>query len=84
MAAGRITCASMVEDLEEGLRKVQNTSEYNVSGGKAAMLESMQCNMAQRMVYTKATKRSNAYQSASSMQAQCEASSFKTSKKPFF
>ena len=82
MAVGRIACASMVEDLEEGLRKVQNTSEYNVSGGKAAMLESMQCNNAQRMVYTKASKRSNAYQSsASSMTAQCDASNSKTSKK---
>jgi uncharacterized protein YccT (UPF0319 family) len=71
----------MVEDLEEGLRKVQNTSEYNVSGGKAAMLESMQCNRAQRMVYSKAGKGSNAYQSISSVQAQCDASNFKTSKK---
>ena len=82
--AGNPACASLIEDLEDGLRRVRDDDSYFRTGGRAEMCEMTTTISAQRCVYSKAGKSYNPYQSEGSMLTQQVAYNSKSAAKKGF
>lgn len=78
-SAGRdsAVCASLLDDLNETVAKVENRNEYERCGGKATITENLQNNLTQRNNYSKAGKSRSAYQTDNSVAMQCSAFEYK-------